>query len=132
MRIPAQSKPIKNLSRNVRKRTYEHVRSAKIQIRLRIRAVWSEFSLGACWIAKDVMFLHVDNKMRRLIRVFFFRTCQKVRFLTLRLICCFVFFVSYKSHNSHKACAYGLFKIYDALADLDLRFLHMLWCPVSL
>ena len=34
------------MSRNVRKRTFEHVRPAKIQISLRIRAVWSESSLG--------------------------------------------------------------------------------------
>ena len=31
---------------NVRKRILVHVRLAKIQIRLRIRAVWSESSLG--------------------------------------------------------------------------------------
>ena len=66
---------------------------AKIQISLRIRAVWSESSLGAFSIAKDTKFLHADNedsdqtaRMRRLIWVFFGRTCQKVRFLTLRLI----------------------------------------------
>ena len=31
-------------SRNVKKRTFRNVRPAKIQIRLRIRAVWSESS----------------------------------------------------------------------------------------
>ena len=41
------------MSGNVSKLTIEHVRPAKIQIRLRIRAVWSESSLGAFWIAKD-------------------------------------------------------------------------------
>ena len=35
------------MSRNVRQRTFENVRTAKIQISLRIRAVWSESSLGA-------------------------------------------------------------------------------------
>ena len=35
------------------KSTFEHVRPAKIQISLRIRAVWSESSLCAFWIAKD-------------------------------------------------------------------------------
>ena len=51
---------------------------AKIQISLRIRAVWSESSLGAFWIAEDTKFLHADKeysdqtaRMRRLIWVFF-------------------------------------------------------------
>ena len=66
---------------------------AKTQIRLRIRAVWSEFSLGAYWIAKDVRFFPAENedsdqtaRILRLIWVLVGRTCQKVRFLTLRLI----------------------------------------------
>ena len=49
-------------NRIARKRTLEHVRPAKIQIRLRIRAVWSESSLGAFWIAEDAKFLHADNE----------------------------------------------------------------------
>ena len=60
---------------------------AKILISLRIRAVWSESSLGAILIAKDAVF-HADNedsdqtaRMRRMIWVFVFRTCLKVRFL---------------------------------------------------
>ena len=52
--------PNKNISLKVRKRTFGHVRPAKIQISLRIRAVWSESSLGAFWITKDVTFLHAD------------------------------------------------------------------------
>ena len=43
------------MSRNVWKRPFGHVRPAKIQISLRIRAVWSESSLGAFWIAKDAV-----------------------------------------------------------------------------
>ena len=39
-----------------------HLRQAKIQIRLRIRTVWSESSFGVVWIAKDAKFLHADNK----------------------------------------------------------------------
>ena len=35
---------------------------AQIQIRLCIRATWSESSLGAFWIAKDAKFLHVENE----------------------------------------------------------------------
>ena len=35
---------------------------AKIQISLRIRAVWSEYSLGAFWIAKDTNFILADNE----------------------------------------------------------------------
>ena len=38
------------------------MRQAKIQISLRIRAVWSESSLDAHWIAKGTKFLHVDNE----------------------------------------------------------------------
>ena len=80
------------MSRNVGKRTYEYVRPAKILIRLRIRAVWSESSLGAFWIAKDAKFLHEDNedldqitRMRRLTWIFFWRICQKVLFCRMRL-----------------------------------------------
>ena len=82
-----------NMSRNVWKRTIGRVRSEKIQIRLRSRTVWSESSLGAYWIAKDAKFLHADNEdshqtaqMRRLIWVFVGHACQKVHFLTFRLI----------------------------------------------
>ena len=52
----------------------------------------SLYSLGAFWVSKDAMFLHADNedtgqtaRMRRLIWVFVENTCQKVRFLSLRL-----------------------------------------------
>ena len=45
-----------DVSHNVRKRTFWHVRLTKIQIKLRIRAVWSEPSLVAFWIAKDENF----------------------------------------------------------------------------
>ena len=41
------------MNHNVIKRTFWHVCPAKIQISLRIRAVWSESSLGAFSIAKD-------------------------------------------------------------------------------
>ena len=75
-------------SRNVMKRTVKHVLPAKIQISLRIRAVWSESSLGAFWIAKDAKCQHVVSedsdqtpRMRRLIWVFVGRTCHDVLFL---------------------------------------------------
>ena len=46
-----------------RQKTYfEHVCPAKIQISLRIRAVWSESLLGAFWISKNAIILHVDNE----------------------------------------------------------------------
>ena len=74
-------------------RTSGHVRPAKIQISLCIRAVWSEASLGTFWIAKGAKFLHAGTEdsgqpawTRRLIWVFVGRTCEKVRFCTLRLI----------------------------------------------
>ena len=67
-----------------------HVHPAKIQISLCIRAVWSEPSQGAIWIAKNPKFLHLDNedsdqtaRKRRLIWVFAGRTCQNLHFLTL-------------------------------------------------
>ena len=81
------------MHRNVRKRTFGHVRPAKIQISLRIRAVWSESSLTGLWINKDAKFLHADNedsdqttRMRRLIWVIDERTCYKVQFGTLRFV----------------------------------------------
>ena len=45
-----------------KKDTFGYALSAKIQISLRIRAVWSEPSLGAIRIAKDARFLHADNE----------------------------------------------------------------------
>ena len=81
------------LSRNVRKRTFEYVRPANIQIGLSIRAAWSESSLGTFWVAKDAKFLHAENedsdqtaRMRSLIRVFVERISLKVRFPTFWLI----------------------------------------------
>ena len=50
------------MSLNVRIRTWGHVRPAQIQISLRIRAVWSESSLGAFWVAKDIKLLYRDNE----------------------------------------------------------------------
>ena len=57
------------------------VRPAKTQISLGIRPVWSESSLCAQWVAKDLSFLHADSKdsdqtgrMPRLIWVFDGRT----------------------------------------------------------
>ena len=44
------------------KRTFGYARPAKIQISLRIRAVFLEFSSGALWIAKDATFLHANNE----------------------------------------------------------------------
>ena len=57
------------------------VRPAKTQISLGIRPVWSESSLCAQWLAKDLSFLHADNedsdqtgRMPRMIWVFAGRT----------------------------------------------------------
>ena len=64
----------------VRKYTIAQVREAKIQIGLRICAVWSESSLGAIWIAKDAKFLNANkedsDQTARLIWVFAGRTCD--------------------------------------------------------
>ena len=63
---------------------------AKIQIRRRIRTVWSVFLLGIFWIAKDATSFRADNgdsnqtaQMRSLIWVFVVRSCQEVNCLTL-------------------------------------------------
>ena len=42
--------------------TFGHVCQTKIQIGLGIHTVWSESSLGAFWIFKDLKFLHTDNE----------------------------------------------------------------------
>ena len=83
--------PNADVSRHVRKRYFRHVRPVKIQISLRIRAAWSESTLGVFCIAKGANCLDADNedsdqtaRMYRLIWVFLGRLCQKVRFLTLR------------------------------------------------
>ena len=49
-------------SRNVRKCPFWLEHPAKIQISLRIRAVWSESSLSAFWITKEAIFLHAYNE----------------------------------------------------------------------
>ena len=51
-----------NMSHNVRKRIFGHVRPAQIKISLRIHIVRSEPSLGAFWIAKDARVSHSGNK----------------------------------------------------------------------
>ena len=51
-----------HFSRNIRNRTSGHVRPANVQISLRIRAVWSEFSLAAFWIAMDANFFMRTTK----------------------------------------------------------------------
>ena len=70
------------MSRKVRKRTFGHVHPAKIPISLRIRAVWSESSLGAIWITRDIKFIQADignsdqiARMRRVIWAFVGCTC---------------------------------------------------------
>ena len=50
------------MSGNVRKPTFGHVRPVKIPVSPRIRAVWSETSLGAFQIVNDAKFLPADNE----------------------------------------------------------------------
>ena len=82
-----------SLSRLVTKSTKWHVRSAKTQISLGIRPVWSEFLLCTQWVAKDPSFLHAESedsdqtgRMPRLIWVFAGHTCHLVGFVMMRLI----------------------------------------------
>ena len=49
------------INRNFRKRTFGYMRPANVQFSLRIRAVWSESSLGAFWIVMDAKFLNADK-----------------------------------------------------------------------
>ena len=86
----------KQWSRNVRNRTCGNVRPANMQISLRIRSVWSDYSLDVFWIAKDAKFLHTvregsdqTTQMRRLFWVFVRRTCPEVCFLPLRFKYCY-------------------------------------------
>ena len=71
------------MSRLLTKPTKWHVRPAKTPISLGIRTVWSESSLCAQWVAKDLSFLHADSEdsdqtgwMPRLIWIFTGRTCH--------------------------------------------------------
>ena len=50
------------LSHTIRWRIFRNVHPVKIQISLRIRAVWSESSLGVFWITKDAESHHADNE----------------------------------------------------------------------
>ena len=93
-----------------RQKTYfvlSNVRTAKIQISLRIRASWSESSQCAFWLAKDAKFLHADNKhsdqiawVCKVIWVFVGRICYVVRFLKLRHI----YFVTVFTHGCVQQC----------------------------
>ena len=80
------------MSNNIWKRIIAHVHPEKIQISLRIRAVWSESSPSAFWIAKytksSIRRKKTDQtaRMRRLIWVYVVSTFQKVRFLTSSLL----------------------------------------------
>ena len=79
--------------RDVKNRTFWHVRPTKTQISLRIRAVWSDSLLSAL---RNFVSLAIQNapnedsdqpaRMRRLIWIFLGRTCLKGRFLTSRHI----------------------------------------------
>ena len=82
------------INRNVKERTFGHVLQAKLQNSLCIRAAWSESSLGAFWNARDAHSLNADEedsnqtaRMRRLIKVFVGRTCQKVTMYVLSQCC---------------------------------------------
>ena len=114
-------------NRNVMKRSSMHVRTAQIQISLRIRAVWSESSLGAFWIAKDAKVLHADNEdsdqtapMRSLIWVFVGRKCQKVRFLPLRFLW---YIISSRNKDAmfplHHVCLTSFYVVYTASLTLS-------------
>ena len=108
------------MSRNVSKRTFRHVPPTKIPIRLRIRAVWSESSLGDFWIARMQSFFMWQ---RRLIRQ---RECavwiesslgthhQKVRFLSLRFKYIFNTKDSDQSEKPRQISSLGLRRFYSS------------------
>ena len=79
------------------------VRPAKTQISLGIRPVWSESSLCAQWVAKDLSFLHAvcedsdqTGRMSRLIWVFAGRTT-----ILLVLSCCGSFMLHRLQHQTN-------------------------------
>ena len=98
------------------KPTKWHVRPAKTQISLGIRPVWSEPSLCAQWVAKNLSFLHPDcqdsdqtGRLPRLIWVFAGRTRHFVgfvmhwlsyyifvRFFLAQTVCIYVLHISFK------------------------------------
>ena len=96
---------LKNLI--VGKRIFWHMLRTKTQISLRIRAGWSESS---CPHEKNFSSLalqlwHSEDsdqtaRMRRLIWIFAGRTCSKLRFQTLRLVCVL------ESNNNHKTTTF--------------------------
>ena len=95
-------------TRNGKKRTFGHVRPAKIQISLCIRAVWSESSLGPFWIAKHARFHHVEHedsdqtaRMRRLIWGFVGHTCQRYVFARYGQVICTLVACIISSHQSN-------------------------------
>ena len=94
----------RNMSRDVWKRTFKNVRPAKIQISLRIRAVWSESSPCAFWTAKDVDngYLDPTARMRRLIWVFVggshVRTYVLLRYGSYILFCTIFLLIVLKEH----------------------------------
>ena len=59
-----------DLGHNVRKHTFWHVCPMKIQISMCIHIFRSESSLGAFWIAKDVVSSSGQQKLIRLCRLF--------------------------------------------------------------
>ena len=106
---------------NIRLRTFRHVCPVKILISLRIRAGWSESSLGAFWIAKDAKFLHANNKdseqtawMRRLIVVSVGRRCREVCFLLT-----WIFGLHTSSYLFYITPFYSLFKSRKLLDELQ-------------
>ena len=77
------------MTNNVRKPTFWHVRPTKTQISLRICAVWSGSLLAACWNSESLSIQNAPSedydqtaRMRRLIWIFAWRTCPKVRLQT--------------------------------------------------
>ena len=82
-------------SQRMKQHTKWHVRPAKTQISLGIRPVWSESSLCAKWVAKDLRFLNADSEdsdqtgqMPRLIWVLAWRTGLFVGFVMRWLKSC--------------------------------------------
>ena len=83
------------MCRNVRKRTFLYVWTTNTLIRLRERAVWSEYTLftgtNFAFLIIPIQIAPCEDsdqtvQMRRLIWIFFERVCPNVRLLTLRLI----------------------------------------------
>ena len=103
---------------------------ANTQISLRIRVVWSESSQGTMLVAKELKGLQADNevsdqtaRLRRLIWVFAWRTCNLVGNDVPRLNCILLTFHLYLNcdHSNNNRCQTSS-SIYSKYLDISTPY----------